>query len=155
MAYVGAAASAGSTPGCIFCIAVAGTDDVTSQILARGAHAFLILNKYPYAPGHLMAAINRHVGRLQDARPDELTDAMRLIGVATAALGQEYQAEGFNVGFNQGRVAGAGFADHLHVHVVPRWSGDHNFASVLGDTRVIPESLEATFARLRPYFLRD
>ena len=153
MAYVGATTPpTSSPPGCIFCLALNARDDVAAQVLARGPHAFLILNKYPYAPGHLMAALNRHVGRLQDARPDELADAMRLVGLAASALGDTYGAEGFNVGFNQGRVAGAGIADHLHVHVVPRWSGDHNFASVLGDTRVIPESLEATFARLRPAF---
>ena len=153
MAYVGATSPPSSSPpGCVFCTALTGSDDVAAQVLARGPHAFLILNKYPYAPGHLMAALNRHIGQLQEAQADELSDAMRLVGLATAALGQEYRAEGFNVGFNQGRVAGAGIADHLHVHVVPRWNGDHNFASVLGDTRVIPESLEATFARLSPYF---
>jgi ATP adenylyltransferase len=153
MAYVGATSPpTSSPPACVFCTALTGAEEFASQVLARGPHAFLILNKYPYAPGHLMAATNRHIGRLQDARPDELADAMRLVGLATSALGEEYRAEGFNVGFNQGRVAGAGIADHLHVHVVPRWNGDHNFASVLGDTRVIPESLEATFARLQPYF---
>ena len=153
MAYVGATSPPGSPPpGCVFCTALTGSDDVAAQVLARGPHAFLILNKYPYAPGHLMAALNRHVGQLREAEPGELADAMRLVGLATTALGTEYRAEGFNVGFNQGRVAGAGIADHLHVHVVPRWNGDHNFASVLGDTRVIPESLEVTFARLQPYF---
>jgi ATP adenylyltransferase len=154
MAYVGATSPPGaSPPGCVFCTALDATDDVEAQVLTRGPHAFLILNKYPYAPGHLMAALNRHVGRLQDAHADELADAMRLVGLAASALGEEYRAEGFNVGFNQGRVAGAGIADHLHVHVVPRWNGDHNFATVLGDTRVIPESLEATFNRLHPYFV--
>jgi ATP adenylyltransferase len=153
MAYVGATSPPGSPPpGCVFCTALTGSDDVAAQVLARGPHAFLILNKYPYAPGHLMAALNRHVGQLQEAGPEELADAMRLVGLATTALSTEYRAEGFNVGFNQGRVAGAGIAEHLHVHVVPRWNGDHNFASVLGDTRVIPESLEVTFARLSPYF---
>jgi ATP adenylyltransferase len=154
MAYVGATSPPSSSPpGCVFCTALDATDDVAAQVLTRGPHAFLILNKYPYAPGHLMAALNRHVGRLQDARPDELADAMRLVALAASALGEEYRAEGFNVGFNQGRVAGAGIADHLHVHVVPRWNGDHNFATVLADTRVIPESLEATFTRLHPYFV--
>src|SRR5262245_27630398 len=106
MAYVGATSPLGSTPpGCVFCTALTGSDDVAAQVLTRGPHAFLILNKYPYAPGHLMAALNRHIGRLAEARPDELSDAMRLVALATAVLGDEYRAEGFNVGFNQGRVA--------------------------------------------------
>jgi ATP adenylyltransferase len=155
MAYVGAAAPpASSPPGCVFCAALAGCDDAASLILTRGAHAFLILNAYPYSPAHLMAVLNRHVGGLGEARPEELADAMRLVSVATAALEEEYRAEGFNVGLNQGRVAGAGVEGHLHVHVVPRWSGDHNFASVLGDVRVLPESLPATYARLHPRLAR-
>jgi ATP adenylyltransferase len=97
-----------------------------------------------------MAVLNRHVGALQDARPEEMADAMRLVGVATAVLTEEYRAEGFNIGLNQGRVAGAGIEGHLHLHVVPRWNGDHNFATVLGDIRVLPESLQATYARLQP-----
>jgi len=151
MAYVGAASPPASAPAaCIFCSALGRADDAASLVLARSAHAFLILNAYPYAPAHLMAVLNRHVGALRDARPEEMADAMRLVGVATAALTEEYRAEGFNVGLNQGRVAGAGVDGHLHVHVVPRWNGDHNFATVLGDVRVLPESLEATYARLRP-----
>ena len=142
---------AGSRPaaGCVFCTARDGTDDRASLILRRGAHAFLILNAYPYAPGHLMAVINRHVAAIGDARPEELTDAMTLVQRAVAALSVEYRAEGFNVGLNQGRVAGAGIEDHLHMHVVPRWGGDHNFATVVADTRVLPEDLATTWQRLR------
>jgi ATP adenylyltransferase len=151
MAYVGAASPlVAAPPACVFCAALAGVDDAASLVLTRGAHAFLILNAYPYSPAHLMAVLNRHVGALGEARPEELADAMRLVSVATAALEEEYQAEGFNVGLNQGRVAGAGVEGHLHVHVVPRWNGDHNFASVLADVRVLPESLQATYARLQP-----
>jgi ATP adenylyltransferase len=151
MAYVGAASPPVIVPpGCIFCTALAGSDDAGALVLTRSTHAFLILNAYPYAPAHVMAVLNRHVGALQDARPEEMADAMRLVGVATAALTEEYRAEGFNIGLNQGRVAGAGIEGHLHVHVVPRWNGDHNFASVLGDIRVLPESLQATYARLHP-----
>src|SRR5438128_8517312 len=130
MAYVG-----GSSPpaGCIFCHALGAGDDSTYLILQRSHRAFLILNAYPYAPAHLMAVINRHVGALQEARPEEMADAMRLVGIATAALTEEYRAEGFNIGLNQGRVAGAGVEGHLHVHLVPRWNGDHNFVTVLGD----------------------
>ena len=101
-----------------------------------------------------MAVLNRHVGSFLDARPDELTDAMRLAQRATAALTAEYRAEAFNIGLNQGRAAGAGIADHLHVHVVPRWSGDHNFMTVLGEVRVLPEDLATTWDRLRGQ-LRD
>lgn len=142
---------AGSQPvtGCVFCRARDGSDDRAALILRRDAHAFLILNAFPYAPGHLMAVLNRHVGALVDARPEELADVMRLAQRGVAALTTEYRAEGFNVGLNQGRVAGAGIADHLHVHVVPRWGGDHNFMSALGDVRVLPEDLATTWERLR------
>jgi ATP adenylyltransferase len=138
-----------SAAGCVFCTARDGSDDRASLVLFRGAHAFLILNAYPYAPGHLMAVTNRHVAAIGDARPEELTDAMTLVQRAVAALSVEYRAEGFNVGLNQGRVAGAGIEDHLHVHVVPRWGGDHNFATVVADTRVLPEDLATTWQRLR------
>ena len=135
--------------GCVFCNARDGADDRASLVLLRGPHAFLVLNAYPYTPGHLMAVTNRHVGALGEARPEELTDAMTLVQRAASALSLEYRAEGFNVGLNQGRVAGAGIEDHLHVHVVPRWGGDHNFVTVVGDTRVLPEDLATTWERLR------
>jgi ATP adenylyltransferase len=135
--------------GCVFCAARDGSDDRASLVLSRSDHAFLILNAFPYAPGHVMAVLNRHVGALVEADRDELADAMHLAQRAVAALAVEYGAEGFNVGVNQGRVAGAGIADHLHVHVVPRWNGDHNFFSVIGETRVLPEDLATTWGRLR------
>jgi ATP adenylyltransferase len=146
MAWIG-----GSRPaaGCVFCTARDGVDDRAALVLLRGAHAFLILNAYPYAPGHLMAVTNRHVAAVGEAQPEELTDAMTLVQRGVAALTLEYRAEGFNVGLNQGRAAGAGIEDHLHVHVVPRWGGDHNFLTVVGDTRVLPEELTATWDRLR------
>ena len=146
MAWIG-----GSRPaaGCVFCTARDGVDDRAALVLLRGAHAFLILNAYPYAPGHLMAVTNRHVAAVGEAQPEELTDAMTLVQRGVAALTLEYRAEGFNVGLNQGRAAGAGIEDHLHVHVVPRWGGDHNFLTVVGDTRVLPEELTTTWDRLR------
>jgi len=146
MAWIG-----GSRPaaGCVFCTARDGVDDRAALVLLRGAHAFLILNAYPYAPGHLMAVTNRHVAAVGEAQPEELTDAMTLVQRGVAALSLEYRAEGFNVGLNQGRAAGAGIEDHLHVHVVPRWGGDHNFLTVVGDTRVLPEELTTTWDRLR------
>lgn len=140
---------AATSPGCVFCNAVRSDDDRRWLVVHRGEHAFLILNAYPYAPGHVMAVLNRHVGSLGAAAAEELTDAMREVQHATAALAEEYGAEGFNVGLNQGRVAGAGIEGHLHVHVVPRWQGDGNFMGVLAETRVLPESLEATWERLR------
>ncbi|HET9490450.1 MAG TPA: HIT domain-containing protein [Methylomirabilota bacterium] len=151
MAYVG-----GSTPttGCIFCNALTADDDPRHLVLVRRPAAFLILNAYPYTPGHLMAALNRHVGTVGEATAEELAQAMQLVAVATSALVTEYRAEGFNIGLNQGRVAGAGITDHLHVHVVPRWQGDSNFMPVLGDVRVLPEALDATWQRLRSR-LRD
>ena len=146
MTYITAAKSSG---GCVFCEALAGSDDRQSLVLARGPQAFLILNRYPYAAGHLMAVINRHVGTLPEASPDELAGAMELVTLAISLLAAEYRPEGFNVGLNQGRIAGAGIVDHLHLHVVPRWSGDNSFIAVVGDTRVLPEDLETTYDRLK------
>jgi ATP adenylyltransferase len=117
-------------------------------VLRRGKLAFLILNAYPYASGHVMAAIARHSGSLEEAAPDELAETMGLVQEAIRALRATYHPDGFNVGVNQGRAAGAGVPDHLHVHVVPRWSGDSSFMPVIGDTRVLPEGLETTYERL-------
>jgi ATP adenylyltransferase len=133
----------------VFCDARDQRDDRKDLVLARRPRAYLILNAYPYACGHLMAVVNRHLGGVVDAEPAELTEMMELVQEAIRALAVEYRAEGFNVGMNQGRVAGAGIEDHLHIHVVPRWNGDSNFISVLGDTRVLPETLETTWERLR------
>ena len=135
--------------GCVFCDALSGSDDRKSLLLARRDQAFLILNRYPYAAGHLMAVINRHVGTLPEAATGEMTGAMELVSLAISILSGEYRPEGFNVGLNQGRVAGAGIVDHLHIHVVPRWNGDNAFISVVGDTRVLPEALETTYDRLK------
>ena len=147
MAYVSTAG--GPEAACVFCAALAVGDDRRALILKRGRLAFLILNAFPYASGHLMAAITRHVGTLETATAEELAEAMTLLQSASRALGTAYHPDGFNVGLNQGRVAGAGIEDHLHVHVVPRWGGDHNFVTVVGDTRVLPEDLATTWERLR------
>src|SRR5207237_4053834 len=106
-------------------------------------------NAYPYVSGHLMAVVYRHIAALDEATRDELTDLMTLATRATTVLGAEYGAEGFNVGLNLGRAAGAGIAEHLHLHVVPRWNGDTNFVAVVGDVRVLPEALPATYDRLK------
>lgn len=145
MAYVGAARA---PAGCIFCHALTASDDRQALVLHRGAHAFLILNAYPYASGHLMAVVNRHVATLAEAETPEIVEAMELVERAASALTAEYRAEGFNFGWNQGRLAGAGVEDHLHFHVVPRWNGDTNFMGAVADVRVLPEALATTWERL-------
>jgi ATP adenylyltransferase len=146
MAYVSTAG--GPEAACVFCVALAVGDDRRALILRRGRLAFLILNAFPYASGHLMAVITRHVGTLETATAEELAEAMTLIQSASRALDAAYHPDGFNVGLNQGRVAGAGVLGHLHLHLVPRWNGDTNFMPVTADTRVLPEALEATYDRL-------
>lgn len=150
MAYV--SATPASASGCFLCEARASSDDRTRLVVARRERAFLMLNAYPYVSGHLMAVINSHVGAIEHADAPELDDALTLVRTATAVLSAEYRADGFNIGINQGRVAGAGVPDHLHVHVVPRWQGDVNFMPVVGDVRVLPEILDQTWQRLRGRF---
>ena len=149
MTYITAITAARTSGGCVFCEALSGSDDRKSLLLARRAQAFLILNRYPYAAGHLMAVVNRHVGTLPEATSGEMTGAIELVSLGISLLTAEYRPEGFNVGLNQGRVAGAGIVDHLHIHVVPRWNGDNAFISVVGETRVLPEDLETTYDRLK------
>jgi ATP adenylyltransferase len=144
----GYVSTATALPGCVFCTALATGDDRRALIVHRGTLAFLILNAFPYASGHLMAALTRHGAGLADATPAELGEAMQLVQSAVRALRSVYRADGVNVGVNEGRVAGAGVPDHLHVHVVPRWDGDTNFMAVLGDTKVLPEALDASYDRL-------
>lgn len=146
---------------CVFCdAALASTPPQTSGdspddlVIARGALAYVILNLYPYNNGHLMVVPNRHIASLAVATDDELGELMRFVRDAEMALHEAYQPQGINVGINLGRSAGAGIVDHLHVHLVPRWTGDSNFMTVVGDTRVLPETLEQTAARLRPVFAR-
>jgi ATP adenylyltransferase len=146
MSYVSTAG--GPEVACVFCAALAAGDDRRALILHRGKLAFLILNAFPYASGHLMAVITRHVASIETATADELAEAMALIQTGTRALTAAYRPDGFNVGLNQGRVAGAGVLGHLHLHLVPRWNGDTNFMPIIGETRVLPESLETTYDRL-------
>ncbi len=150
--------AAGSTPdeGCIFCDAAtvsppAGPDGL---VLIRGRASYVILNRYPYNNGHLMVVINRHVATLRSATPDELSELMQLTRHAEIALFEAYTPQGINIGINLGRPAGAGIVDHLHVHLVPRWTGDTSFMSVVGNVRVLPEELTQTAERLRPIFER-
>jgi ATP adenylyltransferase len=133
---------------CIFCAAAAATEGEdrgpAETPLDRGEHCFTMLNAFPYAPGHVMVAPYRHVAELDDLDEAELLDLMRLTRRAVRALRAAMTPEGFNTGLNLGKVAGAGIAEHLHLHVVPRWQGDTNFMPLLGDTHVIPQALEAT-----------
>ena len=150
LAYV---SGSGEPKGCIFCDALA-AEDAATLVLARGASSFVILNLYPYNNGHLMVVPNWHIASLAAASPEELAELMRLTQAAEAALTEAYRPQGLNVGMNIGRPAGAGIADHMHIHVVPRWSGDTNFMSVVGGVRVLPEELGQTAERLRPIFER-
>jgi ATP adenylyltransferase len=138
--------------GCLFCELAAKDDDEASLILHRSSHAFVLMNAYPYNPGHLMVAPFRHTGDPQALTDDELLDCSHLIQRSLHALTEEMEPHGFNVGMNLGKVAGAGVPDHLHWHIVPRWNGDTNFMPVIGETRVLPESLEDTYGKLRPRF---
>ena len=150
MAYVASAGAATPFPagGCIFCEALASDDDRRTLVLLRSPKAFLILNKFPYASGHVMAAFTRHMAALDEATEEELAEIMSLVQTAVRALGRAYHPAGYNIGLNQGRVSGAGIPDHLHMHVVPRWGGDSNFMSVIAETKVLPESLDTTYDRL-------
>ena len=133
--------------GCVFCRAAA-TGDEEGLVVHRGAHAFVLLNKFPYASGHLMVAPYRHEGELGDLTDDEALEVHRLGTAALGALAEVAAPQGFNLGWNLGRIAGAGVVDHVHLHVVPRWAGDTNFMPVLADVRVLPEALEDTRRKL-------
>jgi ATP adenylyltransferase len=142
--YVG---SADSATGCVFCDALAG-DDAERLVVHRGERAFVLLNRFPYTSGHLMVAPTRHTGDFGSLDADEAAEIHALSSAAMDALRELYSPDGFNLGWNLGRVAGAGIVDHVHKHVVPRWAGDTNFMPVLADVRVIPEHLTATRERL-------
>jgi ATP adenylyltransferase len=140
--------STGDAAECIFCDLPARGDDEKNLILTRSERGFVILNAFPYNAGHLMVAPFRHVGELEEATGDELADLDALLQRSIGALKEEYQPQGFNIGMNLGRVAGAGIPDHLHWHVVPRWNGDTNFMPVVGQTKVLPELLVESYERL-------
>ena len=137
--------------GCIFCPDLR-TVESESLVVFEGRACYVILNLYPYNNGHLMVVPNRHVGSLAALTTEEMHEVGLLTQRCEAALNKAYQPHGFNMGVNLGKAAGAGVLDHVHVHVVPRWSGDTNFMSVVGEMRVLPESLGASAARLRPIF---
>ena len=137
---------------CIFCAKPVARDDEANLIVHCGERCFVILNLFPYTNGHLMVAPYEHLGRLQDVPADTLAEMMTLAQRAMSRLEDVYDPHGYNVGFNQGRVAGAGFADHIHLHVVPRWGGDTNFMPVIADTKVMPQSIEQSYGALKGAF---
>jgi ATP adenylyltransferase len=152
LAYVTGAVGGDANGRCIFCEAARGGRE--DLVLVETPLSFVVLNLYPYNNGHLMVVPRRHVATLASSSADELNDLMRLTRHAEMALAEAYTPQGINVGINLGRPAGAGVVDHLHVHLVPRWTGDTSFISVVGNTRVLPEELTQTAARLRPIFER-
>ena len=142
--YVG---SADEQEGCVFCRAAEG-DDEERLVVHRGDSAIVLLNKFPYSSGHLMVAPTRHTGDFGDLTDEEVLEIHRLASRGLAALAETYAPQGYNVGWNLGRIAGAGVTDHVHLHVVPRWAGDTNFMPVLADVKVMAEHLEETRRKL-------
>jgi ATP adenylyltransferase len=140
-------AGADEEEGCIFCRAATAPEG-GGLVVNRGEQAFCLLNKYPYASGHLMVAPYRHVAEFSELSAEEALEMHRLTASGMGALAQTFAPQGYNVGWNLGRIAGAGVVDHVHLHVVPRWSGDTNFMPVLGDVKVLPEHLVTTRKRL-------
>lgn len=138
--------------GCVFCERPALKQDGTSLILRRGRHAYVIMNIYPYNNGHLLIAPYRHIAAIEDLPQPVLLDMLRLVQASLKALRRAYAPEGFNIGVNQGRAAGAGIEHHIHLHIVPRWGADTNFMPLLGETRVLPQHLKASYRRLKAAF---
>ncbi|MEE8353966.1 MAG: HIT domain-containing protein [Dehalococcoidales bacterium] len=138
--------------GCILCSKPGENDDAANLILHRSADNFVMLNAYPYNPGHLLVAPYRHVASFEELAPGELHDHIDTVSRCIRALREAFDPAGFNVGANIGKVAGAGIADHVHSHILPRWQGDVNFMPALADTRVIPEALADTYRRLAGKF---
>lgn len=137
------------TNGCVFCEKAASDCDDVEHVLLRGRTAYVTLNRYPYNNGHLLVAPYVHVPSLENLPPETLTEMLLLVNQGLAALRLAMQPDGFNIGVNLGKAAGAGIEDHVHIHVVPRWNGDTSFMSTIGDTRTIPESLDQTYRRLK------
>jgi ATP adenylyltransferase len=135
--------------GCIFCDKIAENDDKGNYILHRGERCYVILNLYPYNNGHLMVSPYRHVPSVEQLEEDELTEMMLLVNRSLKALRRAMRPDGFNIGVNIGKAAGAGIEEHVHIHVVPRWEADTNFMPIFSNTRVIPELLDETYRKLK------
>ncbi|PYP83473.1 MAG: HIT family hydrolase [Blastocatellia bacterium AA13] len=146
-------ASAAPNAGCVFCRARDGKDDRESFVVWRGAQTFIILNIFPYTSGHLMIVPFEHEASLAALDEATTTEMMETAKRAQIAIVAEYRPDGFNIGMNLGAAAGAGIAEHLHLHVVPRWTGDANFVSIIGETRVLPEDLVVTYEKLKKHFV--
>jgi ATP adenylyltransferase len=142
------------TAGCALCRARDGQDGADKLVVHTGETCFVVMNLYPYTGGHVMVTPKRHIATLAEAKAEELNELMRLARKLEQVFREVYKPEGINIGMNLGRAAGAGIADHIHLHVVPRWHGDTNFMTSVSGTRVIPEEPEQSAARLRPHFLR-
>jgi len=138
--------------GCILCEKPKQDNDAENYILYRGDKNFIILNSYPYTPGHLMIAPYRHIASLEELTEEELHEHFEIVSRSTKVLRQEFSPEGFNLGINIGKAAGAGIVDHVHTHIVPRWQGDNNFMMVISDIRVVPEALAKTYQKLKGKF---
>ena len=147
-------ASGNGSDGCFLCAKAAEHDDRANLILWRAESAYALLNLYPYNSGHLLVAPYRHTGDLGTLDAAIAHEMMGMTQRCIQTLQQVYHPDGFNVGMNLGRAAGAGVPDHLHMHIVPRWGGDTNFMPIVGETKVLPESLDETYERLEPYFRR-
>jgi ATP adenylyltransferase len=145
-------ASKDNEAGCIFCVKPAEDDDEKNLIVHRGDRCFVILNLFPYTNGHLMVAPYAHLATLPELDAETVAQMMGLAQRAMTVLDEKYNPQGYNAGLNQGRVAGAGYDAHIHLHVVPRWAGDTNYMPVLADTRVMPQSLEDSYKALRGEF---
>ena len=145
-AYV---STAEKSAGCVFCDAVKAGNDEKVRIVHRGKHCFVILNTYPYTPGHVMIVPYAHLDELQKLPGETATELMALTQRMETVLRKLYHPDGVNLGMNIGKAAGAGIAGHIHMHVLPRWVADANFLSVVGETRILPETLEVTWKRMR------
>lgn len=142
-----------SASACIFCAAAASTDDAANLVVYRAARVFVMLNRYPYTSGHLMIAPYEHVSRLGGAAEETTQEMMFVARRAERYLEDAYRPDGLNLGMNLGEAAGAGIEQHIHMHVLPRWKGDANFMTTVADTRIVPEPLEETYAKLRAKFV--
>ena len=137
------------SPSCVFCVEENRSHDAERLIVFRGSHNFIILNLFPYTSGHVMVAPYEHLDTIAVAKAEQLSEMMQLAQRCIGALQKLYRPEGFNIGMNLGQAAGAGIREHFHLHVVPRWVGDANFMSIVGETRVLPEELGQTYERLK------
>lgn len=141
--------------GCIFCLVQEKEDNAENLIAFRGEYAYVILNRYPYTSGHLMVVPFAHQPNLEELDPETRAEMMELTTHCMAVLRKVYNPQAFNIGANIGEAAGAGVKEHVHIHIVPRWAGDTNFMSAIGETRVLPEELETTYQRIRNSLLED